>query len=154
MPDMPQPVAVEDAETVEVVLGGHLVKWLDAQLRARGLYLAEGPRSETAEPDALRWLFVGVSDRVLKESSCAVLIVGRTSSRCSACGGNAIPGHGDDTAHVMVSGYAQKPGCGAVWTHVTTDCLGGGAEDAARRLAPGLPWIDYGDIYARKEANR
>ena len=52
---MPAPVEVGDEETVEVVLGGHLVKWLDTQLRARGLYLAEGPRSETAEPDALRW---------------------------------------------------------------------------------------------------
>ena len=68
MADMPPPVEVEDSETVDVVLGGHLVKWLDAQMRARGLYLAEGPRSETAEPDALRWLFVGVSERVWKES--------------------------------------------------------------------------------------
>ena len=69
MSGMPAPVEVGAGETVEVVLGGLLVKWLDTQLRARGLYLAEGPRSETAEPDALRWMVVGVSDRVWKESS-------------------------------------------------------------------------------------
>lgn len=68
------------------------------------------------------------------------LIIGRSMSRCSACGGNAIPGYGDDTAHVMVSGYEQKPGCGATWTHVTTDSNGGEAD--ARSMAPHLPWID------------
>jgi hypothetical protein len=75
------------------------------------------------------------------------LIIGRSMSRCSACGGNAIPGYGDDIAHVMVSGYSSAPGCGATWTHVTTDGAGDSIERLSREMAPHLPWIDYRDLW-------
>lgn len=86
-----------------------------------------------------------------RQSRIVALIVGRSSSRCSDCGGSAIPSHGDDHAHVMTSGWDQKPGCGATWTHITTDCAGDGIEANVRALAPHLPWIDYGDVVRQSQ---
>lgn len=80
------------------------------------------------------------------------LVIGRSTSSCSACGRSTLP-HGD--RHDAVSGWEARPGCGAVWTHVTTDCVGDGIEGpdgSAHAVRPDLPWIDYGDVPRRDVA--
>lgn len=69
-----------------------------------------------------------------------VLCISRSSSRCSACGRSALP---HEPAHATPCGYDNHSGCGATYTHVTSDC--GGLDQAAREMRPDLPWIDYAE---------
>jgi hypothetical protein len=47
------------------------------------------------------------------------LVVNRSDSRCGACGEGANP---NERTHSRILNWGDKgPGCGAVWTHVTSD---------------------------------
>lgn len=93
----------------------------------------------------------------------ATLIVGRTSSTCSACHRNAFP---DEWEHNTVkfavpestweSPFGEKkvfparegePGCGATFTAITTCYLGPHMEAATRNLRPDLPFVGVDQPY-------
>jgi len=75
------------------------------------------------------------------------LIVSQAYSKCSACGGYALPA--ETTHDVNVSfGQPVRPGCGAQFTAITTDQDGYGVEAALRAmltgLRPDLPIVEFG----------
>lgn len=73
-----------------------------------------------------------------------ILIVNRSSSKCASCGKGADP---HDIAHNQVIGYDVAgefvPGCGAVYTHVTTHYMGAEIAERVRQMRPDLTFIDY-----------
>jgi hypothetical protein len=74
--------------------------------------------------------FEGSGDRPTGEV--ATLHIGRTSSRCGACGKNADP---TEAAHVMET--MVGPGCGAVFVAVAASYSG--SEDDVQAMRPDLP---------------
>lgn len=69
-----------------------------------------------------------------------VLHVGRSSSRCGACGKGADP---HELRHRTILQYAPSPGpgCDAIFTHVSSDYLGEWEENAVRAMRPDLPFV-------------
>lgn len=79
-----------------------------------------------------------MSDRV-------VLYIDRSSSRCGACGKSCLP---SEEAHSTPCGYDQHEGCGARYTHLSSNCFGGGIEEAAQHMRPDLPWVTFWEATA------
>lgn len=72
-----------------------------------------------------------------------ILFINRSDSKCGACGGDADP---REKAHVQPMGYAQRPGCGAVWSHVGSQYRGAGIEETSQEMRPDLIWTDQVSI--------
>jgi hypothetical protein len=70
----------------------------------------------------------------------ATLLVNPSDSRCGTCGRPALP---REATHKTAPGYGgPEPGCGARWTHLSSDYGGGdGLHEAARALRPDLTWV-------------
>lgn len=66
-----------------------------------------------------------------------VLTINRSESMCGACGRSCLP---CEARHETPCGWDQHAGCGATYTHVTTNYFG--TEEAARRMRPDLVWLD------------
>lgn len=76
-----------------------------------------------------------------------VIIIGRSSSSCSSCGGSANFSHKTHSRRSKY-GYSQLPGCGAKYTACSTDDMGLGRQsDYIISLAGGLPFIPYRDLF-------
>lgn len=77
----------------------------------------------------------------------ATLVVSQAYSKCSLCGGYALP---EEATHDSNVHYGQKtqPGCGAPFTAITTDQDGYGVGAALRAmltgLRPDLPIVEFG----------
>lgn len=64
-----------------------------------------------------------------------VLVINRSDSRCGSCGKSALP---DEITHDTSPGYGDRPpGCGALFTHVTSE-YGYDAELRAEEMRPDL----------------
>jgi hypothetical protein len=69
-----------------------------------------------------------------------VLYINRTSSRCGACKRSAMP---EETTHTVPSGYTLRDGCGATYTHISSDyTLSAQQIESIMRMRPDLPFID------------
>ena len=84
----------------------------------------------------------------MSQTPIVAIVIGRSNSWCSACKRSALP---DLKTHdVNVScGYDGRYGCGATFTHVTTDCTGAGIELTTADMRKDLPWIDFGSVPRR-----
>lgn len=78
------------------------------------------------------------ADGTAQNGAYVTLQIGRTDSRCGACGKPALP---YDERHTTPCGYAQQPGCGALWTHVTSVYVDPASEAAVREMRPDLIFI-------------
>lgn len=67
-----------------------------------------------------------------------VLVINRIDAHCGACGRPARP---DELAHLTGAGHHPQPGCGAEWTHLSTNYTGTGVEASVRDMRPDLTWI-------------
>jgi hypothetical protein len=68
-----------------------------------------------------------------------VLYIDMSFSSCGACGKGCIP---SEPAHNTITGYSGhgEPGCGKVFTHVSSHYAGDGIKTAATQMRPDLPW--------------
>jgi hypothetical protein len=64
-----------------------------------------------------------------------VLTVGTCDSHCGACGKTCLPW---EPAHTSRCGYDQHEGCGAVYTHVTTNYVAAGLAERILEMRPDL----------------
>lgn len=78
-----------------------------------------------------------------------VIIIGPSSSSCSACGHSAFPG---EISHDAVSGYARTKGCGARFTHVSA--VGPHLVEAATKMRPDLPLVDPREVHRYRRQDR
>lgn len=67
-----------------------------------------------------------------------VLYIGRSDSRCGACGASCNP---YELSHTEKSGYDQHDGCGATYTHVTCTYWGLAIPEAVKEMRPDLEYI-------------
>lgn len=81
----------------------------------------------------------------MSEKPVVVLFVGSSSSTCGACGLSCLP---REEAHETPCGYDFHPGCGAVYTHITSTYLGEESIAATKRLRPDLPYVDPFEAYS------
>lgn len=70
----------------------------------------------------------------------ATIFINLSSSRCGNCNGNADP---HAVSHEVTGFFMDKPGCGATYTHVSTDYMGMGSKE--KDMRPDLIWIDPED---------
>jgi hypothetical protein len=70
----------------------------------------------------------------------STLIVSRSSTKCSVCGQGADY---NEKTHKTILGYQKDPGpgCGALWTHITSSYTGSDIEQATRALRPDLVYV-------------
>jgi hypothetical protein len=66
-----------------------------------------------------------------------VLTINRSGSICGACNRSCDP---HEERHETPCGWDGHAGCGATYTHVTTNYIG--TESAARQMRPDLTWLD------------
>lgn len=69
----------------------------------------------------------------------AVLYIGRSSSRCGACGGDADP---TEQTHARRIGYRPGKGCATRWTAVQPESYG--MDDDVRQMRPDLKFLPAG----------
>lgn len=79
----------------------------------------------------------------------AVIIIGSSSSRCSACGRDAFP---EEISHDAVSGYARTKGCGVRFTHVSGS--GPHLMESAAKMRPDLPLVQPDDLHRYRRQDR
>lgn len=83
---------------------------------------------------------------VHKELPESTLIIGRFSSECNNCGRQVLP---DSETHEEISGWGgPAPGCGVRFTHVTTEYVGTGIDEASMAMRPDLTWIPITGVLA------
>jgi hypothetical protein len=73
----------------------------------------------------------------------AILVVGSSSTSCSACHRQVLP---ESKTHAKISGYGpEHPGCGALFVGIST-----GYPDVnpqiLRNMRPDLPVVDFKEI--------
>lgn len=70
----------------------------------------------------------------------STLIINLSDSQCGACGKSADP---YEDSHVSILGYHPGPGCGAVYTHVTSHYMG--VSERVKEMRPDLIWSGFED---------
>ncbi len=80
-----------------------------------------------------------------------VLFIDNTDSRCGACGKTALP---QDVAHTTPCGYDNHDGCGATFTHVSSNYGGDDSKRASMAVRRDLPWMDYGEAHKHDGARK
>lgn len=81
------------------------------------------------------------------------LLIGRPSSKCNACGLNAMP---SEETHIELGGYYPKhrKGCGTIWTHVTSEYVGDYAAQVVREMRPDLEFVPITPDHASPKDGR
>jgi hypothetical protein len=74
-----------------------------------------------------------------------LLIVGSWSSTCGGCGKPCDPY--EKFHDTELPGYSRREaskGCGMEYTHVMSSYVGGGSEEAVKRMRPDLKFVEPG----------
>jgi hypothetical protein len=78
-----------------------------------------------------------------------LLIIDRVESMCDACGVNCDP---HEKSHKTNLGWSPEvraqPGCGAVYTQVTSNYIG--MDDVIKAMRPDLEWVSQFDRIPRE----
>jgi hypothetical protein len=68
------------------------------------------------------------------------LVIDRTASYCANCGQDANP---SEQGHETKIGYGPHgPGCGIVWTKVSSSYIGDAQKESVMDMRPDLEWVD------------
>ncbi len=75
----------------------------------------------------------------MKRSQKGILVINPYNSFCGDCGLSADP---EEKSHITKLGYHPGKGCGAKWTKVSTDYIGGDIEKHTQETRPDLEFVN------------